>query len=109
MVSEKKYNVLTVEQIQQLQNQGCSAQDWGVVTVADGFDPAVVLNTTFLGAVQIGSLSGSVAGPGGLEKPCGIYNATLLNCTIGDGTRIANIGVHLANYNIGDHVFQRNG
>ena len=104
MANEKTYNALTEGQIQQLKSQGCSAQDWGVVTVSDGFDPAVVLNATFLGTVQIGTLSGTVAGPGGLEKPCGIYNAMVLNCTIGDGVRIANVGVHLANYTIGDHV-----
>jgi hypothetical protein len=104
MVTGKKHNPLTEAQVQQLQSQGCCAQDWSGVTVADDFDPAKVHSTTFLGTVQIGTLTGSVAGPHGLQKPCGIYNATLANCTIGDGTRIANVGVHLANYTIGDHV-----
>jgi len=104
MANEKNYVPLAEAQIQQLQSQGCRAEDWSRVTVAADFDPATIFDAAFLGTVQIGSLSGSVAGVHGLEKPCGIYNATISNCTIGDGVRIANIGVHLANYTIGNHV-----
>lgn len=98
------YHPLTGEQIQQLQGQGCCAQDWGSIKVAGDFDPHQFFNATFLGTVQIGALIGTVAGPNGMQKPSGIYNATVSNCSIGNNTRIANVGVHLANYHIGDNV-----
>jgi len=91
---------LTKEQIKILQTQGCSAQDWSLVKVADGFDPHRLVNVQFFGPVQLGKFTGGIRFPDGLEKPTGIYNAALANCTIADDVRISNIGVHLANYDI---------
>jgi len=53
--------------------------------------------------VKLGVNSGDIAS-GGVEKCCGIFDAFLTNCTVGDNCRIAKIGVHIANYNIGDDV-----
>ena len=104
MKEANTYQALTSEQIEKLEAQGCSAQDWAQVLVADGFEPARLRNAHFLGQVQIGNFAGDVKDPGGIEKPCGIYNATIVNCTIGDNSRIANIGVHIANYDIDENV-----
>ena len=104
MSNKIKYIALTDDQIRVMQYQNCSAENWADVTVAENFNAANAVNSTFLGKVQIGSVDGKVPGAHGLAKPCGIYNSTISNCTIGNGTRIANIGVHLANYNIGDNV-----
>jgi len=98
------YKNLTAEQIKQLQQQGCCAQDWYQVKVADGFDTARVGNACFSGQVNIGSQKGTVKSAGGIEKPSGIYNAMIINCTIGDDVRIANVGVHIANYDIESNV-----
>jgi len=95
---------LTKAQIETLQNQGCTAQDWAQVTVSDGFDSTCIRNVDFIGTVQIGDLSGSIHTAQDLAKPCGIYNATVADCTIGNGCRIANVGVHIANYDIDAHV-----
>lgn len=100
MGNQTDYRALTKDQIDQLQAQGCTALDWTEVTVADGFAPATVRQVSFIGAVQIGDLTGTIETAAGLVKPCGIYNATLADCTIGDGCRIANVGVHIAHYNI---------
>ncbi|GAG29829.1 unnamed protein product, partial [marine sediment metagenome] len=78
--------------------------DWNQVFVADGFEASCIRNAHLLGRVEIGNLTGRVKTVRGLEKPCGIDNATIVNCTIGDHTRIANIGVHIANYDIADGV-----
>ena len=104
MANEIKYIALTESQIKVMQHQNCCAENWADVTVAENFNASNIVNSTFLGKVQIGSVDGKVPGAHGLAKPCGIYNATISNCTIGNGSRIANIGVHLANYNIGDNV-----
>jgi hypothetical protein len=61
-----------------------------------------VCDAHFEGRVDIGSLGGSVTSASGLERPCGIEEATLINCTVGDGVRIARIGSHIASYTIGD-------
>ena len=95
---------LTQQQIEQLQSQRCCAKDWSAVSVAAGFDPARVVNTCFSGKVTIGENSGTATGTAGIEKPAGIYNAAIVNCTIGDNVRIANVGVHIANYDIADSV-----
>ncbi|MEZ6190777.1 MAG: DUF4954 family protein [Phycisphaerales bacterium] len=58
----------------------------------------------FEGTVKISSLDGSVVNASGLERPSGIEEATLINCTLGDGVRIARTGSHIANYAIGDGV-----
>jgi hypothetical protein len=108
MKNKKSYRPLTQEQIKILQNQGCSAENWALVKVAERFDPSCVVNTHLLGGVKIGRLAGKVKSVRGLEKPCGIYNATIANCTIGDHTRIANIGVHIANYEIAEGVCVEN-
>jgi len=81
--------------------QGASCADWSTVQVADGFRAARVRNTYFAGQVRIGANGGTVANQAGVTKTCGIFNAYLCNCTVGDDVRIANVGVHVANYDIG--------
>ena len=104
MSQQNTYRNLTQAELKILQDQGCIAEDWNSVKVADGFDPARVRNTQFLGRVRIGRLTDNVKPAQGLEKPSGIYNATIADCTIGDNTRISNIGVHIANYDIASDV-----
>jgi Domain of unknown function (DUF4954)/Domain of unknown function (DUF6819) len=102
-VSEtNKHRVLSEQEVQALTAQGCTAEDWSSVKVADPFDPSRVRDVRFEGSVRIGSLAGTVTGASGLDRPCGIHEATLINCTVGDGVRIARIGSHIANYTIGD-------
>ncbi len=98
------YKNLSDEQIKTLKGQGCRAQDWGQVKAVDGFDASRVWNTQFFGEVNIGSLAGVVKSRGGIKKPSGINNATIIDSTIGDNVRISNIGVHIANYDIGPDV-----
>lgn len=103
-MTDRQYKTLADDQIRMLVSQGCSAEDWSDVSVSEAFDARRVKNAHFAGRVQIGDTTGKIKGPGGVEKDCGIYNATIINCSIGDGTRIANVGVHIARYDIGDNV-----
>lgn len=100
----KTYRTLTPRERELLRMQGCSAEDWRRVEVTDDFDPAYVRSARFLGSVRLGRFSGNVSTIGGLERSSGIYNAVLCDCTVGDDTRIANIGLHIANYDIGQGV-----
>lgn len=95
---------LTGEQIQQLVDNGCSCADWSAVLVDDRFRPVRVRNSHFAGSIQIGDNSGSITNDAGVERICGIFNAALHDCTIGNNVRIANVGVHIAKYNIADGV-----
>lgn len=104
MAQTSSYRNLTQDEIQALAGQGCTADDWAAVRVAQPFDVSRVRNAHFSGKVEIGPVDGFVTTEVGLKKPAGIYNAYVANCTIGRHTRIANIGVHVAHYDIGDGV-----
>ena len=106
----KQYRPLRDDEIQTLNAQGCRCDDWSSVQVAEGFNPLRVQNTHFAGEVQLGANEGDLVNEGnlandaGVKKPCGLFNAYLDNCTVDDGVRIANIGGHIANYDIGRNV-----
>src|SRR5262245_9953720 len=105
---ERNYRSLREDEIRQLKAQGCTCADWSVVTVAEPFAAERVSNVDFAGKVSLGSLVGDVAREGTLAKPCGIHNARLQDCVIGNNVRIANVGSHVANYHIGDRVLIEN-
>jgi len=90
--------------MQALQSRGCTAQDWSKVLVSEDFDPACVKNTNFFGQVKLANLSGSIKTLQGLEKPCGIYNASISNCSVAENTRIANVALQIADYDIAENV-----
>jgi len=87
-----------------LESQGNSACRWSEIQVEEGFRPVRVRNTHFAGSVKIGKHTDGGETNAGAEKISGIFNAYIANCTIGRDVRIANIGEHIANYNIEDHV-----
>jgi hypothetical protein len=93
---------LSAEQIQSLEQRGCSAEDWATVHAVDGFDPERVRNVQFAGAVRLGRLQGRVDLEGGVQLPAALADATLVDCVIGDDVLIARVGSHIANYTIAD-------
>lgn len=106
--SQQNYRPLRDEEIRQLKSQGCTADNWQAVRVAEPFLPERVCHVDFVGSVSIGSLAGQVTRPSSPAKPCGIYRARIQNCEIGDNVRIANVGGHLADYRIGHGVLIEN-
>jgi hypothetical protein len=110
MVQDKqqKHRPLRDEEIRQLQMQGCTAQDWQTVRVAEPFLPQRLSQVDFIGQVAIGSLAAEVKRPGIWPKPAGIYRARIRDCVIGDNVCIANVAGHLARYRIGNNVFIEN-
>jgi len=95
------YRSLTAVEIAQLEAQGCRAESWAEVEVAEAFDPQYVCQTRFSGHNKLGVFRREIAMPGGLKVHAGIYNATLHNCEVGDDAHLYNIHNYIANYRIG--------
>lgn len=100
----KTYRNLTENEVSALKTNGCSAEDWTRVLVADEESGFVnhISNVAFSGDVKLGMFSGEFLLPGGCPVHSGIYNARLHNVTVGDSCLINNIGEYIANYEIGD-------
>lgn len=95
------YRKLTEQEIAQLESQGCSAENWAEIEVAEAFDARYVKNTRFSGHNRLGSFCREIEMPGGLKVHSGIYNATLHNVEVGDDAHLYNIHNYIANYRIG--------
>jgi len=83
---------LTNEEISCLERQGCWAESWEMVTVADDFEPTYIRNTEFYGRVKLGHFQGEMTVDDGFKRHTGIRNATLRNVKIGDDCLIENVG-----------------
>lgn len=103
-----KYRNLTWEEIDQMQKQMCSAENWDAVEVADGFCADYVRHTRFSGKVRLGAFRKIFELAGGIRKHSGIHYATLHNVTLGDDCYIKNVKNYIANYTIGEGAFIEN-
>ncbi len=99
---------LTNTEINQLEQQGCRAEDWTAISVAEDFMPTHVCNVAFYGEVNLGVFEKNVEVSKDFMKHSGIRNATLRNATIGDNCLIENIGTYINNYTIGDDCYITN-
>ena len=102
------YRPLTTEEIEQLQQNGCWAEDWTSVNVAEDFNPEHMRQVMLYGEVCIGCFDKSIEVSPGFHKHSGIRNATLHNVIIGDDCLIENIGGFINNYTIGDECYLSN-
>lgn len=102
---EAGYRHLTSDEVSVLKAQGCWAEDWQLVHVSENFAPYNIVRVNFYGIVRIGELKGSIALPGGVSIASGIYDATLFNVTVGDGSLITNVHGYIANYDIGSRTY----
>lgn len=96
------YRLLTDEEILYLEDNGCTAEDWTSVNVAEYFQPTNVHNVRFYGEVFLGVFEKSLEVSPGFIKHSGIRNATLRNTTVGDNCLIENVGNYINNYIIGE-------
>lgn len=104
----QEYRSLSIHEIEILQQQGCSSADWNQIFVSKTFKPENIRNVQFSGSVQIGDNTGTIEFSGGIVRNCGIYHASIHNCTIGDHVYIHDICNYIANYDIDDHVILEN-
>ena len=91
-----------------LKYNGCSCDNWKLVKVKEGFDPARCVNVIFSGDIRLGVFKEPFIDESGISIQSGILNARLHNCTIGSDVIINNIGDYIANYNIEDKVVIKN-
>ena len=104
----KSYRKLTPSEIVRLQQQMCSAADWSLIEVSEGFSTEYIRYTRFSGNIRIGTFNKEFSLPGGIKKHTGLYHATLHNVTIGDDCCIENVKNYIANYEIGNDTFIEN-
>jgi acetyltransferase-like isoleucine patch superfamily enzyme len=104
----QEYRTLSQTEVKILKQQGCFAADWNQIFVSQKFIPENIRNVQFSGNVRIGNNSGTVEFSGGIVRDCGIYNASIHNCTIGDHVYINHIANYIANYDIHDQVILEN-
>ena len=105
---ESIYRELTQAEIEKLESNNCSCDDWNLVRVKDGFNPKYVRNSILSGDIKLGIFEKSFELEGGFKKHSGIFKAIIHNCQIGDNVLIENIHDYIANYTIGEDSFIQN-
>lgn len=78
----KDYRRLTEDEILQLKSQSCLADDWGNVSVAEGFNCEYVHHTRFSGEVKLGVFEAEFTLPGNQET-FGITSCDVAQCVGG--------------------------
>ncbi|MBR0275875.1 MAG: DUF4954 family protein, partial [Prevotella sp.] len=104
----RDYRLLNQQEIQVLEQNGCWAQDWTRVRVAESFIPYNFHRVIFYGDIQLGTYDKQVEVAAGFYKHAGINDATLRNVTIGDNCLIEKVGNFINNYTIGDDCYISN-
>ena len=99
---------LTANEVEQLQVQSCSADDWNNISVADNFSTEHISHTNFSGPITLGVFEKEFTLPGGVRRHARLKHATLHNCHLGDNVLIENIQNYIANYTIGNNVLIQN-
>ena len=82
--------------VQELERRGCTATDWKAVTFHPDCDLSLLSRVEFEGTCSIGRLDAELY-PGSC-----IRNVRIVDCTVGDGVRIRNIGGEIRNATIGN-------
>ncbi|MGM9703244.1 MAG: DUF4954 family protein, partial [Prevotella sp.] len=93
---------LTVDEIEILERNGCRAEDWTSISVAEDFSPQYVRDVDFYGEVSLGVFDKSIQIDGGFLRHTGITRAVLRDVSVGDNCLIENIGNYISRYDIGE-------
>lgn len=82
---------LTPQEIAVLESNGCRADDWSQIQVAEDFDCFRVRRTTFRGRCAIGRCAGDIEIMPGIRLPSGVSDCTLVECQVGNGCLLENV------------------
>ncbi len=96
-------HTLTPEETTTLQRNRCTAEDWQLISVSEGFNPNNVYDTHFFGKCKIGETGGKTINQIGLPQHAGIRNARIANSTIGDNCIIENVSGFISDTHIGNN------
>lgn len=98
------YRNLTPDEISTLEANGCWAESWDNVNVAeDGFMPKFVHRVRFYGDIRLGAFERDVEVTKGFFRHSGINDATLRNVSIGNNCLIERVGNYINDYTISDN------
>ncbi len=97
------YRRLIGSEIQKLEKNGNSSNDWSKVFVADPFDINLIKNCNFFGLVRIGKLENVFLEYHDIRLQVGLYNSTIISCDFGDNVVINNVS-YLSHYISGNEV-----
>ena len=104
----REYRLLNQDEISVLEQNGCWAEDWNRVEVAENFRPYNFHRVVFYGDIRLGSFEKSVEVSKGFVKHSGINDATLRNVSVGNDCLIEKVGNFINNYTIGDDCYISN-
>lgn len=104
----EQYRPLTEREIDRLEAQYCTAEDWTAIQVAEDFMPSYLHHVDFYGEVTLGVFEQQVEVAEGLYIHSGINHAVLRNVKIGDNCFISRIGTFINNYVIGNRCVLMN-
>ena len=83
---------LTSIEIMSLKAQGCTAEDWTAIKVADKFKTDYIRHVDFYGKVTLGTYESMVEVADGFSIHSGISHAVLRNVSVGNDCLISNVG-----------------
>ena len=101
--TEHQYRKLNAKEIQILQKNDNSADDWNNVEVAERFDARLIKRCSFFGRIRIGTLEPLFHEFNNLRMPVGIYNSTIISCDLGDNVVIDQVSF-MSHYIVGNDV-----
>ncbi len=99
------YRQLTAAEIDCLQRQNCTADDWSNIRVAERFSPEYIHHVRFSGPIRLGVFEKDFQLCGGVSRHSGISYANLHHVEVGDNCCIEHIKNYIANYRIGECTF----
>ena len=94
------YRALRPAEITQLEQQGCSSDNWQTINVKEDFIATKIRRTHFSGEVSLGKMDGTA-------KPEGISDSHIYNCIIEEHAYIHRVG-KLTNYIVRSHAMIEN-
>ena len=102
------YRNLTPTEVEQLEQQGCTAEDWGRVSIHPELNIKYLRQVRFSGTCRVGRFEKAFTMAGGIHKHAGLFHVTLHNVSVGDNCCIENIKNYIANYDIEPDCFIEN-
>lgn len=99
---------LTFDEIALLEQNGCWAEDWGNVIVAEDFNAEYVRRVSFYGEVRLGIFDKAINVGNDFHRHSGIFGATIRDSSIGDNCLIENVGNYISRYTIGEECYISN-
>ncbi len=103
-----EYRSFTPQEIEQLELQGCTAENWSQIEVHPDINIKYLRWVRFSGHCQLGKFEKAFTLPGGIHKHSGIFHASLHNVSLGDDCCVENIKNYIANYDVANDCFLEN-